>query len=110
MKFGLPDTTYNLLQDYFQQQPTVKRVMIYGSRAMGTYETASDIDLAMEVNLDNTTEAFFLTGQIQTELEELPTPYRFDVTNLRTLKHEGLRDHIKRMGKLFYEQKAPRKK
>ncbi|MGB3587537.1 MAG: nucleotidyltransferase domain-containing protein [Tunicatimonas sp.] len=112
MKFGLPNATYQLLQNYFRQQSAVEKVIIYGSRAMGTQEPASDIDLALVVNEDDATEAFFLIAQIKTELEELPTPYRFNVINLGTLKHDGLRDHIARVGKVFYEwdRKASLKK
>ncbi|MEM9832535.1 MAG: nucleotidyltransferase domain-containing protein [Bacteroidota bacterium] len=105
MKFGLPEVTYRSLQDYFHQQPAIWRVIIYGSRGMGTHEPASDIDLALEVEVDDTVEAFFLIGRIKTELEELPTPYRFDVTDLGTLKHDGLREHINRIGKVFYHRR-----
>ena len=105
MTFGLPDATYILLLDYFRRQPAVERVIIYGSRAIGTYEKTSDIDLAFVADVPDEADAFFLTGEIKTDLEELPTPYRFDVTNLRTLRHDGLRDHIERKGVVFYERK-----
>jgi len=37
-------------------------------------------------------------------LDDLPTPYLFDVTHYESLKHEGLKEHIDRVGVVFYER------
>ena len=34
-------------------------------------------------------------------LDDLPTPDLFDVTHWESLRHQGLRDHIDRVGRLF---------
>ena len=72
--------------------------MIYGSRAKGNYKLGSDIDFAIWT--DNHENSF----KIQSELEELQTPYKFDVTDYKILKYENLKKSIDTYGKLFYQK------
>ena len=95
--FGLPEATLKLIRDYFSNIPEIEKVKIYGSRAKGNYERGSDIDLAFYSHAEED-----LTGQLLTELDELPTPYLFDVTNYYKLDHPQLKDHIDRVGIVFY--------
>ena len=94
-EFGLPERTMNELLDYFKSKPEIEKVVIYGSRAKGTYQTGSDIDFAIWSDKET------LSG-IALDLDELPTPYMFDVTNYKTLTHEGMKNSIDRDGKIFY--------
>jgi len=94
--FGLPDRTVNELLEYFKSKPEIEKVMIYGSRAKGTFRNGSDIDFAIWTDDDAN------SYKILWELEELPTPYKFDVTNYNTLTHEGMKQSIDTDGKLFY--------
>jgi predicted nucleotidyltransferase len=94
--FGLPERTVNELLEYFKSKPEIEKVMIYGSRAKGTYRNGSDIDFAIWTDDDKNAH------RILWELEELPTPYKFDVTNYNTLTHEGMKHSIDTDGKLFY--------
>ncbi len=96
--FGLPQTTIDLLRDYFSHIPEIEKVVIYGSRAKETYEKGSDIDFAFFSLSEED-----LTGQLLMELDELPTPYLFNVTNYYKLKHQELKEHIDRVGIVFYE-------
>lgn len=45
MKFGLKDETIEHVHDVFSRFPQIEEVIIYGSRAKGTYRNGSDIDL-----------------------------------------------------------------
>lgn len=38
------------------------------------------------------------------ELDDLPTPYMFDVTDYKALTHEGMKKSIDTDGKLFYKK------
>ena len=97
--FGLPERTINELLEYFQSKPEIEKVLIYGSRAKGTYHNGSDIDFAVW------TDKHDKISSIQSELFELPTPYKFDVTDYKTLTHEGMKNSINKDGILFYTKK-----
>ena len=45
-----------------------------------------------------------IIGKLSAGLDELPTPYKFDVTDYNSLTHQPLKDHIDRVGKLFYKK------
>lgn len=96
--FGLPERTVNELLEYFKTKPYIEKVCIYGSRAKGTYRTGSDIDFAIW------TDAHDKFTAIRWELDDLPTPYMFDVTDYKALTHEGMKKSIDTDGKLFYER------
>lgn len=96
--FGLPERTINLLLEYFKSKPFIEKVLIYGSRAKGSYKNGSDIDLAIWTDNHDAIQ------KIWGELDDLPTPYMFDVTDYKALTHEGLKNNIDTDGKLFYQK------
>ncbi|MFO8237811.1 MAG: nucleotidyltransferase domain-containing protein [Prochlorococcaceae cyanobacterium] len=73
------------------QQPHLRWVKLYGSRALDRQRPGSDIDLAFSADEDCSAA---LTGAF----EELATPYSVDVTHWESLRHQGLRDHINWVG------------
>jgi predicted nucleotidyltransferase len=97
--FGLEQKVIDLVLNYFTSKDKVLEVYIYGSRAMGKESKGSDIDFAIVTSSQDD-----LSGQVKLDLEELPTPYIFDVCDLKYLTNPSLYDHIKRVGKLFYKR------
>ena len=95
--FGLPERTMNELLDYFKSKPEIEKVVIYGSRAKGTYRNGSDIDFAIWSDNES------ISG-IAIDLDDLPTPYKFDVINYKTLIHQGMKNSIDTEGKIFYQR------
>ncbi|HAB99285.1 MAG TPA: hypothetical protein DCE71_05640 [Parachlamydiales bacterium] len=95
--FGLPTTVIELLQNYFSDHPQIIKVYVYGSRAMGRELPGSDIDLAVITNSESD-----ISGRIEADLEELPTPYLFDVIDYQRITNNSLREHIDRVGKLLF--------
>lgn len=95
--FGLPERTINELLEFFKMKPEIQRVVIYGSRAKGTYKNGSDIDFAIWSDIENSSE-------IAAELDELQTPYMYDVTDYKTLSHENLKKSIDKDGIVFYKR------
>ena len=77
--FGLPERTIEEITAYFKTKPEIELVKIFGSRAKGTYRTGSDIDFAVWTDK----QASFL--RIAGELDDLPTPYKFDVIDYKNL-------------------------
>ncbi|MFC1585456.1 nucleotidyltransferase domain-containing protein [Fibrobacterota bacterium] len=99
--FGLPEETARILRNYFAGIPEIEMVKVYGSRAMQNYKKGSDIDFAVYSHGNED-----LIGKILTELDELPTPYLFDVTDYKRLKHRELKEHIDRVGVVFFKREV----
>lgn len=99
--FGLPKTVLELLQNYFVTHPQVIKVLIYGSRAMGREKPGSDIDLAIITSCEED-----ISGSVHAELDELPTPYLFDVVDYQKISNPSLREHIDRVGKVLFQQNS----
>ncbi|GAB7026445.1 nucleotidyltransferase domain-containing protein [Geotalea toluenoxydans] len=100
MRFGLKESTIDRLNHVFAAYPQIKQVIIYGSRAKGNYRIGSDIDLTMVG--DDLTHSQLL--RIANELDDLLLPYKIDLSLLRQIGNPDLVEHIKRVGKVFYER------
>ena len=94
MPFGLTDSTLFAIRGVLQEHHEVKRAILYGSRAKGTYQNGSDIDMA----LDGEEISFRNLLKIETQLDALDLPYQFDVSVLKRLSSPELLEHIKRVG------------
>jgi len=95
-KFGLPQRTIDVILDFFKTKPEIEKVVIYGSRAKGTFKNGSDIDFAIWTDKPE------LVLRIAGELDDLPTPYKFDVVNYNTIENEALKNSINTEGKVFF--------
>lgn len=94
---GLTRRDRDLIRDVLARYPEVRRVTLFGSRAMGTFGRGSDIDLALEgPDLDART----LT-RIATELEDSDLPYKVDLLLRDDQLEPKLEAHIRRHGKPF---------
>jgi len=101
-EFGLPDKTVTIIRQILADFPAVKTAVIYGSRAKGNYKPGSDIDLTLfGDNLDLGT-----LGEIAARLDDSPIPYQVDLSIFDQLDHAGLREHIERVGVVFYERES----
>lgn len=89
--FGLSPETLAAIDACLRRYPDLVWVKVYGSRAKGTYRRGSDIDLAFGSPTDRSAE-------LLAALDDLPTPYRFDVTHYESLRHTGMKEHIDRVG------------
>jgi predicted nucleotidyltransferase len=83
----------DLIRTVLTRHPAVTGAILFGSRAKGTAQPASDVDLALEGVSDP-----LQAEAIANELEELPLPYRFDVKALAAIRHRPLLEHIERVG------------
>lgn len=94
--FGLSEKTIEIIKKLLSNYQQIKEVKIFGSRAKGNYKLSSDIDLALFGNIDDK-----LLRHIASELDELPTPYQFDVLNYNDIDNENLKNNIDKFGKIF---------
>lgn len=97
VRFGLPDLTIEQIRSCFAQYPDIEWVKVYGSRALGTYQPGSDVDLAYAGPVD-------YSSKLAISLIEALTPYLFDVTYYNDLQTENLKSHIDRAGQVLFTQ------
>lgn len=95
---GLSENITHLIKEVFKKYPAIKVVKVFGSRAKGNYRPNSDIDFVLWGDIDSLT-----LGKISLDLDELPTPYKFDVKLYDEISHSKLKKHIDRVGKVFYK-------
>ena len=86
-----------LIRGVLLRHPEVRVAVLYGSRAKGTHSEYSDVDLSLQGEVTP-----LGAEAIAAELEELPTPYRFDVQALQAIQHPALLEHIRRVGVEIY--------
>lgn len=96
--FGLNPREMATLRRILKGFPEIKRVCIYGSRALGNYRTGSDIDLAI---MEPATDLRQLNS-IQSAFDESHLPMRVDLVDFHGLSNQALREHIVRAGMLIY--------
>jgi uncharacterized protein len=95
---GLSPKELEILKNVFKKFDNIKEVILFGSRALGTHKTASDIDLAIKGNVYiNTLSKLKYTLEEDTNL-----PYFFDVVIYDNLDNLELRKHIDGFGKRIY--------
>ena len=102
---GLSDNIINKITDVFKSYYQVEKVVLYGSRAKGTYKKGSDIDLTML----GSELSFQLLLDISDKIDELLLPYMIDLSIFDNLTNDKLKEHINRVGIVFYERKLPLK-
>ena len=97
IEFGLSQRDREKIRSVFVSHPEIEKVLIYGSRAMGTYRNNSDIDLALVAPA----MSFDKLIKIENELDDLLLPYKIDLSLFHTIENSGLIDHIQRVGVEF---------
>ncbi len=100
MEFGLKKETLEKITNVFSSMKQVDQVILYGSRALGTYREGSDIDISLKGSglTSNDIGSFILS------LDELNLPYLFDISIFHKIDNEDLKDHILRVGKILYSK------
>ncbi len=94
MNTGLSPKTIHALESVFKKFNAIDKVVLYGSRALGTHKPGSDIDLALFGN--NVTPD--LIASIAILIDDLLLPYTFDLTAYALIDNDALREHIDRLG------------
>lgn len=92
--YGLPLDVLEKLRSVFRKHVEVERVLLYGSRALGTQRIASDIDLTILGDSANLS----ILMQIENEIDDLMLPYKVDLSLYNHIDNPNLKDHIHRVG------------
>lgn len=97
--FGIAQNTVNELNQIFNKYKNIEKVILYGSRAKGNYRDGSDIDLTIIGDVERED-----LMKIKDEIEDSYIPYLFDISIYNQLNSESLKEHINRVGKVFYKK------
>ncbi|MFT5632606.1 MAG: type I restriction enzyme S subunit [Rubritalea sp.] len=100
MAYGLQQEDVDRIHNVFRRYPEIHQAILYGSRALGKQRKASDIDLTLtgsNINLS-------VISKIETELDDLLLPYTFDLSILQQIDNPSLKNHIDRVGIVFYKK------
>ena len=101
MNDGLKNKHRQTLVDILAANPRVERVVLFGSRAMGTYSPESDIDLALygdELTLDD-------LAKLKVRIEETTIPQQVDLVRVTDIDNEKLLRHIREQGVEWFRRK-----
>jgi uncharacterized protein len=100
MRYGLSEQTIEMICGVFANHLAIDKAVLYGSRAKGNFKQGSDIDLSLHGAGISLKEL----GDIDLELDDLLLPYTIDLLIFDNLDHTGLREHIERIGVVFYQR------
>ena len=94
MTAGLERQDREVIIDILSANEKVERAVLYGSRVLGTFRSASDIDIA----LFGDSLTFSDIAQLAYTLEETTIPQKIDLLLYNTLANHDLRNHIEESG------------
>jgi predicted nucleotidyltransferase len=100
MKYGLEEKTIEQIQTVFSNHQNVEKVVLYGSRAKGSYKTGSDIDLTLygkKLTLKT-------LHNVENDLDDLLLPYKVDLSIFDQISNPELIEHILRVGIVLYDK------
>ncbi len=91
---GIPEAAARSILDVFASDPRVQQVIVYGSRAKGTFRSGSDIDLCLVApDLD-----FSSSARLEERLDDLLLPWKIDLSLRHQIDSPDLLEHIDRVG------------
>ena len=100
--YGMTDDELNLLCALFSQQKEIDQVILYGSRAKGTYKPFSDVDITLM--------GYGLTrshlNRLSAEIDVSSLPYRFDISIFSKLTNDALIEEIEKTGVVLYRKEG----
>jgi predicted nucleotidyltransferase len=96
---GLSEKDTRIILQTIEKFPEIEQAVLFGSRAKGNYKKGSDVDIVLR--------GYEITPHIVSRIkyilnEEVPLPWFFDVLHYDNLKNEELKEHIDRVGMVFY--------
>ncbi len=95
---GLSSDETEKIEAVFSGEPSIVEVVLYGSRAKGTYRPGSDIDLTLKG--EGLTTSFLMS--LAVKIDDLLLPYEVDLSIYEHIENMDLIDHINRVGKVVY--------
>jgi type I restriction enzyme S subunit len=100
---GLKDNYRRAILDVLTAHPRVERVVLFGSRAMGTFTPESDVDLALYGKQLTLTDL----ARLKEQIEETTIPQKVDLLLAEAVEKKELLEHIRKHGVEWFRRDAP---
>lgn len=100
MVFGIDEMDLKRIVDIIKRNSNVSAAVLFGSRAKGTHELGSDIDIAIKgkkIRLNDIIE-------LKISFDELSLPYKFDLVIYDRISDPALLEHVNRVGVDLYKK------
>jgi predicted nucleotidyltransferase len=94
---GLEEIYSSQILSLFKSLPKGSEVILFGSRAKGSYREGSDIDLCFKQSGLSTEDLFFYSEKYHF----LDLPWKLDIVLYESIQEPALKNHIDRVGKLL---------
>ncbi|NQT58678.1 MAG: nucleotidyltransferase domain-containing protein [Bacteroidetes bacterium] len=98
--FGLPKKVIQSFCSIFSCYPEIDQVILYRSRAKGTFREGSAIDLTIKSD----TLSLQQLNRIEDNIDDLLLPYSLDISLFSFIDNPDLVNHINRAGKVLYQK------
>lgn len=95
---GLNQEQIDEISSISSEIASIDKVILFGSRAMGTNSASSDVDLALVGAKITLKEQLHINAQ----LNESRSLLKYDVVRFSTIRNEKLIEHIKKYGVVVY--------
>jgi len=106
-QYGIPESDLDALLSELKKNSKINEIILFGSRAKGTFRNGSDIDIALKgrkLKLNDILDATL-------DIDKLLLPYKLDLVIYTRIIEPALIEHIKRVGiVLFKRRKVVRSK
>ena len=96
---GLDSKAIDAICGIGERYADIEKILLFGSRAVGTYKKSSDVDLAIVGKLTQS-DIWTISGWLN---DESPTPYSYDVVNFDAITDEGFKEVVRSSAKVIYE-------
>ena len=100
MPYGLSQKDFESIRATVGLRPGVDEALLFGSRAMGTHSTGSDIDIALKGRHLGIEDIL----RIRAALNDLDLLYSYDVINYNSIGIPELKTHIDRYGITIFKR------
>ena len=102
MNTGITEKQLAIIGTILREVPSVEAARLFGSRAMGNFSPASDVDIALmgdEISLGEQL-------QVSRMLNEMDALLQFDVVRFASITNIKLIEHIQNRGREIYRRNS----
>jgi len=102
-KYGIPESDLDALLSELKKNSEINEIILFGSRAKGTFRNGSDIDIALKgrnLKLNDILDAISV-------VDKLLLPYKLDLVIYTRIKEPDLTEHINRVGIILFKRQNP---